>query len=165
MTNQGKSAHLLDYYHGYSESGIISEDIFKKTLHNFSKVMKTPFESLLNSSPLLLFTHNLSWQISYTFTWTCSLPTPLIFLQKSLENTGVAVDREQQKESMEENRRPRSGEKRDVYCSMPGCQQTLLQWTFIYHGWSLLVWRIFMLSKSLSGHQAIVSHVIVCSMR
>jgi len=50
---------LLSYDHGYSQSGLISEDIFKKVLHNFSEVMKNHFESKLQSHPLLLFADNL----------------------------------------------------------------------------------------------------------
>jgi len=59
MAHEGKKAHLLAYNHGYSESALISEVIFKKTLHNFANVMKDHFETLLGSHPLLLFTDNL----------------------------------------------------------------------------------------------------------
>jgi hypothetical protein len=360
MTRQGKSAHLLAYDHGYSESGMISESIFKKTLHNFSNVMKTHFESLLNSSPLILFTDNLRchctlgvlelaekllqihldmfapnsshflapldnkmfaifkselemrydelleassmigkkhkaplcavvaesfnkafappvvresyanvgvWPfrpdiimenarkktihknlkkvkasdslknevVKATVTLhenavkklqksasafenipvlTPSRRTPrqhtavanfeetkgrfedLLALERrraqekgsqqkvqvnrrrvsveseverSSENRVVAVDTEQQKEREEENEEQRSGMNRDIYCSMPGCRETLLKGTFTCHGWYICHCGQFSCcqthEKSLSGHQAIVFHVRVCTVR
>lgn len=59
QTRSGLHPDLLGEGHGFSETGLINEEIFRAILENFSKVMKAQFKDLLQTHPLVLYADNL----------------------------------------------------------------------------------------------------------